>query len=99
MNMIVNISLLTTLVSSVQFAYAGQDGSSGRLVHQAFKGNQEITQSVGVKALPLTIQECEGLGGEVSTTNKCSKKGHKACLTVDSHGVVRAACINEIAAD
>tara|TARA_R110002060_G_scaffold47816_3_gene58829 strand:+ start:1316 stop:1921 length:606 start_codon:yes stop_codon:yes gene_type:complete len=46
---------------------------------------------------PLTSQECEGLGGNVISTNSCSAKGHKACSTVDRHGVIRVACINKVA--
>jgi hypothetical protein len=44
---------------------------------------------------PLTSQECKGLGGQVSWTAGCSNKGQGACITVDKHGVVRTACINE----
>ena len=46
---------------------------------------------------PLTSQECTGLGGSVISTNSCNAKGHKACATVDRHGVIRVACINKVA--
>lgn len=46
---------------------------------------------------PLTIQECKGLGGTETSTNKCSALGQKACATADKHGVVRVACIDEVA--
>jgi len=48
-----------------------------------------------IMTAPLTRQECKGLGGEVSSTNKCSAAGHRACRTIDRHGVVRVACINK----
>ena len=44
---------------------------------------------------PLTKQECEGLGGKVHFTLKCGRFGGGACVTVDSHGVVRSECINK----
>lgn len=50
-----------------------------------------------VVVAPLTIQECKGLGGKQISTNHCGALGQKACATVDNHGVVRVACIDEVA--
>lgn len=45
---------------------------------------------------PLTSGECVGLGGKIEDTANCSAAGQKACKTVDHHGVVRVACIDEV---
>ena len=54
-----------------------------------------------VVAVPLTAQECKGLGGVVGSTPagdpKCSTR--EICYTTDKHGVIRTACIDEVAAD
>lgn len=48
-------------------------------------------------SVPLTSGECTGLGGHVEERNQtCNAKGQKACKTVDHHGVVRVACIDEV---
>jgi hypothetical protein len=45
-------------------------------------------------AIPLTIAECEGLGGKVVDTDQkaCPWTG-KICYTADKNGVIRKACI------
>lgn len=48
-------------------------------------------------AAPLTSQECKGLGGTENFSFKCAASLQKACTTVDEHGVVRVACIDEVA--
>ena len=46
-------------------------------------------------AVPLTEQQCIGLGGKVlETLNSCGAIG-KACYTTDVHGVIRHSCITE----
>lgn len=44
-----------------------------------------------MKAVPLTTQECTGLGGKVRPTSECG--GSSTCVTADQHGVIRIACI------
>ena len=54
---------------------------------------------MGVSA--LTAQECTGLGGTINSPSpdmKC-KAGEEACFTTDKHGVIKARCIDEVAAD
>lgn len=57
------------------------------------------TSAPSVTAIPLTAQECKGLGGTVFETRNdvCAGSGGKSCKTVDVHGVVRTACIDEVA--
>ena len=50
-----------------------------------------------VVVAPLTSQECKGLGGTEISTNKCGALDQKTCATVDKHGVIRVACIDEVA--
>lgn len=49
----------------------------------------------------LTSQECKGMGGTVNSpaADMNCKAGEDACYTTDKHGVIRAACIDEVAAD
>ena len=48
--------------------------------------------------VPLTSQECSGLGGSTALDfEKCFTKGQQTCTTVDQHGVVRYACIDKVA--
>jgi hypothetical protein len=47
-------------------------------------------------AMPLTAEECTGLGGKVTGSDYCNAQGQKACATVDKHGVIRVACIDEV---
>jgi hypothetical protein len=44
---------------------------------------------------PLTVKECEGLGGKTHVSFSCGRLGGLACATVDAHGVVRTECINK----
>jgi hypothetical protein len=64
-------------------------------------GGAAVTGGKFATATELTSQECTGLGGKVSETPagdpKCSTK--EVCLTTDKHGVIRMACIDEVAAD
>ena len=64
-----------------------------------------VTGTTGGVAQPgvmeLTSQECKGLGGKVTgapADMNCPVSG-EACMTTDKHGVIRAACIDEVAAD
>jgi len=61
-----------------------------------YHANTAFSVTGKLKAVSLTSQECRGLGGTVSTTNKCNANDQKACVTVDKHGVVRAACIDKV---
>lgn len=49
-----------------------------------------------IKVAPLTVQECEGLGG-TKVTPSLDCKGKFSCATVDKHGVIRVACIDKVA--
>jgi hypothetical protein len=62
-------------------------------------GRGQLSAAGDTVIAPLTSQECKGLGGKVISTNKCSAKGHQTCSTVDRHGVVRVACIDEVSDD
>lgn len=49
----------------------------------------------------LTAQECKGLGGTINSPSpdmNC-KAGEEACYTTDKHGVIKGACIDEVAPD
>ena len=51
--------------------------------------------------MELTAQECKGVGGRVgdpAPDMSCPTTG-QACFTTDKHGVIRAACIDEVAPD
>jgi hypothetical protein len=66
---------------------------------KAIKGT--IGTTTGTVSVELTSQECKGMGGTVSDTPtgdpKC--KTAQMCFTTDKHGVIRTACIDEVAAD
>ena len=44
--------------------------------------------------VPLSKQECEGLGGKVHFSLSCKSSGY-VCATVDPHGVVRTQCLTK----
>lgn len=56
--------------------------------------NKPTAPTDGLVAVPLTRQECKGLGGDITSTNKCGDLG--TCITVDEHAVVRVMCITEV---
>lgn len=68
-----------------------RDGTQSR----TFTGGG-VLHKLPIVAVPLTKKECTGLGGKVTSTNKCSKEGQETCSTVDKDGVVRVACIDEV---
>jgi putative hemolysin len=45
---------------------------------------------------PLSVSECLGLGGKVRFSASADCASHNMCVTVDNHGVIRAACIDKI---
>lgn len=62
-------------------------------------GRREARVAENAVVAPLTSQECKGLGGVVTATNKCRAKGQETCSTADKHGVVRVACIDKVVDD
>ena len=61
-------------------------------------GGKGITGVVG-GFTALTSQECVGLGGSTSEapSDMASCKSNQVCRTADQHGVIRIACIDEVA--
>ena len=47
-------------------------------------------------AKPLTVQECEGLGGAVKDTATANCKTGKMCARADQYGVIRTICITKL---
>jgi len=65
---------------------------------KSFKLSRSKTRAPAgiIKVAPLTVQECEGLGG-TKVTPSLDCKGKFSCATVDRHGVIRVACIDKVA--
>jgi hypothetical protein len=81
-------------------------GTTATQKSTALKGKtgSKVTGVTGIATagvMELTSQECKGMGGTVSGTPagdpKC--KTAEMCFTTDKHGVIRSACIDEVAAD
>ena len=68
--------------------------STSRKPQRSGKLTPTTSSEVVVVAMPLTSQECEGLGGVVRNTSECGAQT-QACVTTDQHGVIRTACINK----
>ena len=65
--------------------------TSGGAINAA---NQAVPVSGGFS--PLTAAECKGLGGKVVANITCGLSGSAySCVTVDSDGVVRKACLTK----
>lgn len=78
---------------------AKKAAASQNKVNRNVLGGIKSTATAGVAE--LTAQECKGLGGTVDDRpageNACSTA--QICLTTDKHGVIRVACIDEVASD
>lgn len=98
--------LCAVLISGAVLALGGATASSAaekkpvqmRKITGAVKVAPPVVTNLPTRgAVELTSGECTGLGGKVVAVNKaCNASGQKACKTVDSDGVVRVACIDEV---
>jgi hypothetical protein len=88
------VVLVAIAVSTTAFLGPAH-GAGKQRVQEGPASTQQAAKGVKTASTPLTPQECAGLGGQVrpSLTLGCPL----ICATVDQHGVVRAACINELA--
>lgn len=71
-----------------------------KLVSQGSKSTNAGSNAVGSRAttiMPLTVQECKGLGGKVASTALCRRSNQKSCVVVDKDGTIRSNCIDEVA--
>jgi len=77
---------------------SGAVGTTGKLKKpNGVKGVTGV-RSGGVSE--LTSQECKGVGGKVTAPPPDLDCGaFDACATTDQHGVIRFACIDEVAPD
>lgn len=100
---IVGIALTFTTVGAVEVYAAEKNATRTTKSKSKLKGVVGTTGGGVVQpgVMELTSQECKGLGGTINDASpdmNC-KAGEQACYTTDKHGVIRGACIDEVAAD
>ena len=59
-------------------------------------GTTGVFNPNGIKNTKLTAGECRALGGKVTGSYPCHKKGQQACGVVDPDGKITTVCIDEV---
>jgi hypothetical protein len=83
------ISLAVLLMNSIEQVAMAQSPTPGVRPGGSTMSQQKMPPSARRN---LTSGECTALGGKIDDNANCTGKG---CYTVDQHGVMRVACIDE----